>query len=196
MPETPPLVGLCCGIFSRDLEQLYRQDVLDFPLVYVDSMLHMDPPQLEERLREELARLLADGKQVILLFGDCHARMFQHEEERHVVRLQGSNCIEILLGAERYREIRHRRSFVLLYEWTERWREIFVKEMGLDQATAHMFMPEYHDELLYLDTGINPVPVTSLEECAAYCGLPFRIERVDLTPLLEAIAEARNRLGG
>ncbi|SHJ88936.1 Uroporphyrinogen-III decarboxylase [Malonomonas rubra DSM 5091] len=182
------ILGISCGVFSDELHHLQETGAIDFPIVYLDSMLHMRPKKLEEGLNKTIQQQLQRYDKIILLYGDCHARMFQAEQPGRVLRLQGSNCIEIILGKERYREIRQKGSFVLLHEWTLRWHRVFTKELGLDEKTARQFMPEHHSELLYLDNGCQPIPEKELQECSDFCGLPWRVETLDFNPLLREIS--------
>ena len=43
-------VWLSCGVVREEMEALHRHGLIDGELIFVDSMLHMQPRQLEEKL--------------------------------------------------------------------------------------------------------------------------------------------------
>ena len=183
------IVGLSCSIFRRELEALRERGSISFPIHYLNSMLHMRPNELHETLSGKIDYLAASNDAIILLYGECHNRMELHEGLANVFRLKGRNCIEIFLGKESYIELSKSRAFFFLPEWTHRWREIFQKELGLTEKIAPEFMKEMHSTLLYLDTGIIPVPKETLGEASRALGLPYDVLPISLEPLLENIRD-------
>ncbi|MFQ5435841.1 MAG: DUF1638 domain-containing protein, partial [Anaerolineae bacterium] len=127
------------------------------------------------------------AQQVLVLYGDCHPDMHQQERLPGVARIEGLNCPEILLGQERYRALRKEGVFFLMPEWTVRWREIFQDELGLSREVARDFMGEMHTRLLYLDTGIMPLPQKHLRAVSDYTGLPWEVMAVAPDQLLDGI---------
>jgi hypothetical protein len=51
-------------------------------------------------------------------------------------------------------------------------------------------MQEMHTRLIYLDTGILPVPHADLNEASEFLGLPVEILSVSLDPLLASLNQA------
>ena len=78
-----------------------------------------------------------------------------------------------------------------------RWEEIMRNELGLTHAVAHDLMRDTRGVLVYLDTGLCPVPEQKLAAFSAYSGLPWRVETINLeimlAHLLSAQAEAQAR---
>lgn len=188
----PGIEAIACGIFRREIEELIRSGRLTLPCAFLDSMLHMMPALLACRLEETLA-----GKnhgQVVLVYGDCHPRMFEFRSGDNICRTVGMNCCEIILGREKYRELRDEGAFFLLPEWTERWAEVFQQSLGFNADTAKVFMGELHTRLIYLDTGVIPVPHGDLHTAAEFCGLPVEIMSVTLDHLLKTIIDATDTL--
>ena len=167
-----PLVCIACSIFKREVEQLRQEGVWDVPCRFLGSMLHLEPSRLEERLEASLAEARSRGSRVVLAYGDCCARMEDLGGAPEVTRTQGLNCCEILLGREAYRAMRKEGAFFLLPEWAVNWKVIFRNALGLEGINARTFMQEMHTRLVYLDTGLVPVPRAELDEMAAYSGLP------------------------
>jgi len=150
----------------------------------------MYPERLASSLQTVLDGELKQGHKVVLIYGDCCAQMTAMEAMPGVVRTRGKNCCELLLGIEEYRRLSHEGAFFLIPEWVSRWKEIFVKELGLNCDSATGLMQEIHRKLTYLDTGMAPVPENALKEFAEYCGLPFEVRQVSLELLHSAIEYA------
>lgn len=175
-----------CGIFRPEIEHLARLGLFPWPVIFLESMLHMAPGLLEAEMTR-LLRSLA-GSSVVLLFGDCHARMSEHGSLPGVRRVRGVNCCEILIGQERYRRMRGEGIFFLLPEWTSRWEEIFTRRLGFaNPRLASQFMREMHTGITYLDTGVMAVPLEELEKISRFFGLPVTVEAVDSASLVRAV---------
>lgn len=189
-----PIILISCSIFLNEVNALWEANWLNHPLRFQSSMLHMHPEQLGPRLRSLVEREVQAGNRVVLLYGDCCGLMADMEAMPGVVRIRGKNCCEILLGNEAYRRLSHEGAFFLLPEWAHRWHHIFGTELGLNHENATSFMQDMHKKLVYLDTGVVPVPEATLQACSAYCGLPYEVYPVSLEHLREAILEAIQRL--
>jgi hypothetical protein len=149
---------------------------------YIDSDLHMYPQQLET----VLTQLLEPG--CFLCYGTCHSHMKQQQDRGLFNRVEGLNCCEILLGRTDYRRLRSEGAFFLLPEWTMKWEHVFKELLGFSEhALAAEFMNEMHTKLIYLNTGVSPVPTATLDAIAEYLSLPVEIFDIDLTHLRDAI---------
>jgi hypothetical protein len=190
MPGPAPKVCIACSIFRRELEQFQAEGRTALSMRYLDSMLHMQPERLQERVQALLAEHLARGGDVVLVYGDCCPRMLDYQQLPGVARTAGINCCEILLGRERYRALRREGAFFLMPEWALDWRRAFHDALGPRKETARMLMRDMHTRLVYLDTGLVPAPERELEEIAEYTGLPVERMAVTLDALLAALQDA------
>ncbi len=194
-------IWLSCGVLRDEMEALHRQGKIAGRLLFLDSMLHMAPQKLETMLtialeqaapkRETLDAPASDTAcNLVLVYGDCCARMLDLVKRFRVRRVRAINCAQLLLGHARYRELMREQAFLLVPEWVPRWGEVMRIELGLSKAVAHDLMREHRRMLIYLDTGHARVPRQTLEECSAYAGLPWRVETVTLDYLLAGLREA------
>ncbi|MBT3201364.1 MAG: DUF1638 domain-containing protein, partial [Phycisphaerales bacterium] len=189
------IICVACGVFEFEIRMLQERGELPYPVRFLDSMLHMAPESLAEKLDVVINEELNADRRVILVFGECHASMPEMASRPGVVRAEGINCCEILLGSRRYRKLRSQGAFFLMNDWALRWRDVFARELGLSQDTATDLMREMHTKLIHLDTGAAPVPKTELNAMSDYCGLQWEAIKVSLVPLSKAIAAAAGRLG-
>ena len=192
MNSSPRPLCLACSIFQKEIQALQASGQVDLPVAFLDSMLHMVPAKLEERLQTALssARGEAPEQALVLAYGDCCGHMETFEAQAGTARTQGINCCEIILGRETYRRLRKEGAFFLMPEWAKSWRKIFEGQLGLTGSAAQGFMQDLHSKLIYLDTGLVPVPHADLLEASAFMGLPMEILPVSLEALLASLNQA------
>ncbi|MBF0558113.1 MAG: DUF1638 domain-containing protein [Nitrospirae bacterium] len=180
---------LACGVFRMEIEALSRQDKLDCNIITLESMLHMKPARLEE----EMGRVMEAGPndKFLVLYGDCQPRMHEMQARENVSKVTGINCCDILLGREAYRNLQKDQAFIFLPEWTLRWREVFTNELGFEnQEVAQAFMREHRKRLVYVDTGVMPVPDKTIQDISEFFGMPVEILHISLDILLQGINNA------
>jgi hypothetical protein len=174
------ITAIACSIFRDEIESLRRDNKIAVPVIYLDSMLHMFPSRLHERLDKVIKAELESGKKIILIYGECSPYMDLYNKDKNIKRIGGINCVNIFLDDRIYKALRKEGAFFLIHEWALRWKEIFQNELGLNAENAKSFMSEMHTKLIYLDTGSAAVPVDILNEISAYCGLAYEITKVTL----------------
>lgn len=190
-------VMICCSAIQAEAVRLWQTYWPDHELKSFTSTMHLHPERLAATLHKVLAAELTQGRRAVLIYGDCCARMTALETMPGVVRTRGKNCCELLLGPGEYRRLSHEGAFFIIPKWARRWKRFF-SGLGLSRDNAACMMQELHRTLIYLDTGLVPVPEHALKECAAYCGLPIEILPVSLERLRLAMEEAllRNDTSG
>lgn len=183
---------LCCGVFRNEMEELLRTGKISGKLLFLDSMLHMDPLKLEENLTATLESLSKKSVAIVLVYGDCAAHLLDIVKKYRIGRVPVINCAQLLVGRERYRQLMREGAFLVLAEWALGWEHIMKRELGLNKSVARELMGEHRGVLVYLDTGIVPVPHQQLQEFSAYTGLPWRTETVSLDVMLEGLLAAES----
>jgi hypothetical protein len=184
---------LACGVFKNEIEALARQGKLDLDIVTLESMLHMKPALLEQEMGQALEASPNDT--FLLLYGDCHPRMREMQNKENVSKVVGINCCEIFLGKEAYRTLQREEAFIFLPEWTLRWQEVFTMELGFeDPQAAQEFMKEYRKKLVYIDTGVMPIPESILQDISAFFDMPVEILHISLDVLSKGIQNTLRKL--
>lgn len=186
------VLAITCGIFQAEMAALAPR----FPrlqLIFADSMLHMRPDLLQERIDALLRQHSAD--KVLFIYGDCTPRIVELCRKPGFAKTAGINCCEILLGREEYRRLRKSGAFFFLPEWTLRWRDVFERELGFAGGRGvEDMLREVHSHFIYLDTGVLPVPVEVLDEISRELGLPMQQLSVGLSRLEQKISAALETL--
>lgn len=179
------MIIIACSIFKTELEKLREEGKINIPVVYLNSMLHMYPQQLNELLDAKIEEY--NNLKIILAFGDCHARMVDYENNANITRTPGINCCEIFLGSEKYRAYRKEGAFILLPEWAERWKEVFNDHMGFKSSTnATEFMKEMHTKLVFVNTE-DKIKENVVKEIVDYIHLPYEVISCPITELESAV---------
>jgi len=182
----PNLVIIACSIFKYELEHLQSQGKLDVQVIYLNSMLHMHPNELQTLLDAKIEE--HKNFRIILMFGDCHARMVDYQKNPNILRTPGINCCEIILGSDKYKKLRRDGAFILLPEWADRWKEAFVDYMGFKTSkTIKPFMSEMHKKLVYVDTGFHKKDKALFDEISDFLGLPLEIYNSSVDELEKVI---------
>ncbi len=190
--QTPE--AICCGVYKDEILALKKRYWPNLTIRFLTSMLHMKPDLLGSKLSAQLKEKNALEQKTLLIYGDCCMQMTDFTISPDVVRVHGHNCIHQVLGGKEYKRLSHEGAFFLLPEWASRWNNIFKNELGLNEANAESLMTEMHSRLVYLDTGIRPVPIEDLKACSRYCGLPWEVLQVSLEPLRKCIQDALDKL--
>jgi hypothetical protein len=182
------IIIIACSIFKNEIEHLKTLGKIKVPVVYINSMLHMVPRELQQVLDEKLDEY--KRYKIVLVFGDCHARMVDYEKNKNVVRTQGINCCEILMGTDSYKRVRKEGAFILLPEWADRWTEVFMDYMGFKrQSELKSFMTDMHKKLVYVDTGFQKRNTPLLNQISEYTGLPLEIHQSTVAELERMVTE-------
>ena len=184
---------IACSVFKLELQLLQKRGEIDLLLRFLDSSLHMKPMELRKHLTFHVKNELKKNNSVIIVFGDCSPHMIEMEEYPNVTRTRGRNCCEIILGREVYEKHLKDGCFFLMPEWSARWREYFQFQLGLDKNIIPDFMNDLHSKILYLDTGVIPLPTKDLKAFSDYCNLPYETMKVSLEHLLLSIHETETQ---
>ena len=174
-----------------EIESLAKQGKLDCKIIFLESMLHMKPAKLEKAMEKTIASERGHTSKILLLYGDCHPHMNEMQSRKNFSRVEGINCCEIFLGHDSYKKLQKEQAFIFLPEWTQRRRRVFQHGLGLkNKEIASSFMQDTCKRLVYVDTGVIPVPDKTLEEISQYFGMPFEILNISLDNLESSLNNA------
>jgi Protein of unknown function (DUF1638) len=187
-------IAIACTAVRPELKRLTAEGLIDFPIHYISSSLHMRPDKLQSAMAELIEKEQAPDKRIVLIYGDCHPYIEDMTDGDRVARVRATNCVEMLLGKNRYKDLIKNGSFILLPEWTKRWHEIFGQFPGTSRETAMEILRCQHTNLVYANTGERAIPYEALKTCSAYTGLPFEIIDTSLDHLILLIKEALREL--
>ncbi|MBF0407913.1 MAG: DUF1638 domain-containing protein [Candidatus Riflebacteria bacterium] len=182
---------ITCSILQRETEKILKDDECfsGIGLSAIDSMLHLHPEKLHQEMKKYISEL--SGKNIVLVYGDCHPFIKDIEKNFRCRKLKGHNCVELILGEEPYKNYMKNEPLFLLPEWLPRWREIFQNEFGFKSTScARAFMHDFRKILLYIDTGLIPIPKTDIHDISVFLETPVQIISAPLISLKQNIINA------
>lgn len=190
---------VACGIFQLELERALEEikaewaSADEFKVTYTAPALHVDYTKLKDGITEALDKVTEE--KIVLFFGSmCHPELSEFTEKFHVIRQQPRNCIELVLGQERQKELEaSARVFYLTSGWLRNWQNIFRHGQGWDEIDARQNFG-FYDKILLLDTGVSEFNDEDILEFYEYTQVPIEIESVELDVfkkhVLETLKEA------
>lgn len=192
MPQNCLLLG--CGILQREVRFLIEKNGWPLDTDFLDSSLHVNFEKLAHALQTGILR--NRGRDVIVFYGCCHPRMDKILETAHTYRTEGQNCVEMLLGREKFMQELTDGAFFLLEDWALRWDEAIGKTFGNNPEVVREIFQLSNKSLLCLRTPCSG----EFEPAALYVsektGLPLRWLDVGLDHLEAVLREAVERKFG
>lgn len=187
-------ICICCGVLEKEIRRIFADEELDIELLVLSSDFHMKPAKLSGVMGDVLRSI--DTKPVLAVYGDCHPEIKKMQTDGDILKLKGVNCVELLLGSELYHKYRKGGTFFFLPEWTLRWKDLFIDQLGFDdQKTAGDFFNDMHSRFIYIDTGIIPVPQKTLDEISHYLSISIEVIHINLDQLKKNILSTLEEAG-
>lgn len=194
-PETPVTDGkhllLGCGILRNEVEFLIGKNGWSLDTDWLDSSLHVNFEKLAHELQTGILR--NRGRDVIVFYGCCHPRMDRILETAHTFRTEGQNCVEMLLGRERFMEELSNGAFFLMEDWAQRWDEAIGKTFGDRPEVVREIFQLSNKYLLCLRTPCSGDFAAEAEQVGEKVGLPLRWLDAGLDHLETVLREAIQR---
>lgn len=165
MSEETVLI-LACATILDELQLAIDQTGSPFPVVLVESGLHLYPDKLKSRLQEELDRIV-NVDRVLLAFGYCGNCVVGIKPPPFTLTLpRAADCISLLLGSSQRRaEIqKEAQTYFLTRGWLEHERNIYreyegaVTRFGKERADRlFKIILAHYKQLAVIDTEAYPL---------------------------------------
>ncbi len=189
----PLLAG--CGILASEIRLLAEKNGWCLDYDFLPPALHVDLALLAGSLTDCLAR--NRGRDMLVFYGCCHPLMDQMLEDAGTFRTAGQNCVEMLLGPERYQHELGQGAYFLLEGWARHWDTVTTKTFGPNRDVLRDILQGDRTYMLALVTPCSGDYSAAAGEAAAQAGLPLRWMDVKLDRLEQVLstAMARRRAG-
>jgi len=172
---------LGCGILRQEVRFLIEKNGWPLDTDFLDSSLHVNFEQLEHALQTGFLR--NEGRDIVVFYGCCHPRMEQMLEAARTFRTEGQNCVEMLLGREKFMEELADGAFFLLEDWAVRWDDAIGKTFGSNPDVVREIFQLSNKSLLCLRTPCSGDFTQAAYEVGDKVGLPVRWMDVGLDHL-------------
>jgi len=188
MPEESTIF-ISCGIFREELEYLIKEGKLDRKVIFLDAALHVNFDKLKSELVEALEENSGKKQKLKVLYGYCHPEMRQIMESYSANRIEASNCLEAMIGAEETQRLdSEAKTFFLSAGWANHWEEMFIqgtKDFNFDFKS----MFGSFKRIVVLDTGIIPIDEGKILKFSEFTKLPVERKQITLDHLLSLIRD-------
>lgn len=188
-PPAPLLLG--CGILHKEIRFLIMKNGWPIETHFLDSALHIDFDQLSHALTTALDRHAE--REIIVFYGACHPLMETILDEAGTFRTDGQNCVEMLLGPERFSAELEQGAFFLLEDWARRWEQVVTATFGTNRQVIREMYRGDRNYLLCLSTPCSADFRSKAEAAGQMVGLPLRWLDVSLDHLETVLQQAINR---
>jgi len=184
--KKPLLLG--CGILQKEIHWLIDHNSWELDTAFFRSSLHINFDKLSHSLTAGLKKY--QDRDCIVFYGACHPLMDQILDAAHTFRTNGVNCIEMLLGEEKYQKELAQGAFFLLEDWALKWDKAIAETFGGKEEVIRAIFQNDRKYILIVRT---PVSCDFSKEAAAAAkrvALPLRTMDVSLEHLGEVLNEA------
>jgi hypothetical protein len=182
---------IVCSILALEVEKAMGELGLCNKICYIPGALHVDLDKMQYALTENLNALKSAGEPTALIVGTkCHPEIRKIAANYGAGIICGSNCIELLLGEEKMKELDNEsKTFYLTSGWLREWRDIFCEGgLGWDSTDAKINFGRY-DRILMLDTGLIEFSVQDILDFFEYTEVPIDTYPVTLDHLKKKMLE-------
>jgi len=175
------LLLLGCGILHEEIKFLIEKNGWPLDTFFLDSTLHIDFDALSKNLMFALAK--HTGRKTIIFYGACHPLMEKILDDAKVSRTTGQNCVEMLLGYERFTGELSKGAFFLLKDWARRFEVILKKTLGDNEAIWKAIYQGDRKYLACIRTPCSGDFAAEAEAAGKMVGLPLKWMDVSLEHL-------------
>ena len=171
------IICIGCGILQKEVACLIVKNRWSLETHFVCSSLHVDFERLASALNKQLSKFREE--RVVVFYGTCHPLMGKFLARRQRLRTEGQNCIEMLLGKERFTHELKGGAFFLLEDWARRWEFVTGKINLGDASTRAEIFRQGHSRFLAIRTPCSSDFSVEAEAISQEIGLP--LEWTDVT---------------
>lgn len=191
MSGRPLLIS--CGILNKEVEFLMAARGWDWEVLFLKSSLHFDFEELEQGLNRALSS--RGGERAVVLYGVCHPLIDRIVAGHRAVRVPCQNCVELLLGTERFTADLAQGAYFLLEEWARDWDAIMERTFGSLAMAREIFRSDRR-LLVAVRTPCSGDFSAVAENIALSLGVPLKWVDADLGPLEAGIRAAMGAVQG
>jgi len=184
-------VLLGCGILQREINFLIKKNNWLLDTDFIDSSLHVNFEKLAQELQTGFLR--NKDHEVVVFYGCCHPRIENILEEQNTFRTNGQNCVEMLLGREKFMEELANGAFFLIEDWAFRWDDVIGNTFGNRPDVVREIFQLSNKSLLCLRTPCSGNFKIAADEVSEKIGLPVRWLDVELDHLEKVLWQALGR---
>jgi Protein of unknown function (DUF1638) len=155
-------IVIACRTIADELNMVVRESGCDYPILWIESGLHINPDSLKKRLQEELDHL-SNVERVLMAFGYCGNSLLGLTPPSYkMIFPRVDDCITLLLGSgEKRKEVsKEMGTYFLTKGWLDYEKNIWfeyqetVKRHGKEQTDEiYKVILQHYQRLGIIATG-------------------------------------------
>lgn len=172
---------IACPIFAKELESTLATLKLTPLIDYMHYTIHNNPLTMDEELQEGIDKAVQTNNSVRFLLGShCKGQRSRKEivENCGGKIPQAKNCIDILIGHDRAKELQQDRTSLMTPAWIRMInRSIADGQWTVTDARLNL---GWYNKILILDTGVEPLSDEMIMEFYDLTQVEIEVLPVDL----------------
>ncbi|MFC1964982.1 DUF1638 domain-containing protein [Chloroflexota bacterium] len=183
---------IACGVFKPAVEYLQLESRYpNLRLTYLPSKLHLRPQELKERLLQEIVEAKKRNERIICLYGECFPDISDFCNQHEILRVPGAYCYEMLLGAERFKQIIDETAgtYFLEEDLIINFEEYCMRPLELEDEEIRKQCFEHYRRLLYVRQPSDPDLLTKASDLANFLEVSLEIRDADYSHLEKSLIE-------
>lgn len=180
---------IACPIFAKELAAVLGEGNQQPAIQFMDERVHFRPEVMRQEVDKGIATAMAKGASCALLVGrecECSKPITEITEGLNARLPEGMNCIEIILGKERAKELQENRTTVMTPAWMEMIaNSIKNRHWTVEDARINL---GHYDRIIILDFGLEPLSDETILEFFELAQVPIEILPADLDYFRQVVA--------
>ena len=169
---------IACQIFTDELLAVLPEQYKDIDITWLDAGLHANLDKLEKALKRALMDAASEGADTRVFLGNgCHPDMCSIINSHGGKILETKNCVEAFCP-ESIDELEQNRTMFITPGWI-RFFPNLMAALGWDEVDVRQNFGRY-DQILLMDTGINPLSEEEILEFYDLTQTPIEIQQISL----------------
>nr|MBF0223722.1 DUF1638 domain-containing protein [Desulfobulbaceae bacterium] len=172
---------ISCPIFAKELDVVLAE-ISNKPVVHLmDYAVHISAESMQKELSQAIKTAQGKGAAITLLVGqDCQAQ----QPINHIANSccgtmpQELNCIEMLLGQKKTKELQESRTSIMTPAWFKMIKSSI--DQGLWTVEDARINLGWYDQILLLDTGVEALDEAMIMEFFELIQVPIDILPITL----------------
>jgi hypothetical protein len=181
---------IACAVFMLAIEHLeLKKRYPGIRFTYLPARLHLRPLELKRSLHREVNKAKKKGERVICLYGDCFPEIEAYCRQQRVIKVPGSYCYEMLLGAERFEKLIEETTGTYFLEegLIINFEDYCMQPLELQDDEIRKQCFEHYQKLLYVRQPADADLLPKANELAQLLGLSLEIQDADYTHIDSAL---------
>lgn len=187
---------IACPVFKDELDALLQCDS-ETSVNTLNYRIHDNPKLMKEELMAAISKAKDTGVDICMLLGcecNCDTRIHEIAGDADATYPIEKNCIEILLGPEKAKELQANRTSIFTRGWMNLVKQLI--EDGVWSIVDARINLGYYDRILLLEYEISPFTDEEILEFYDLIQVPIEVVKASLNYFQGVLARLLDQKNG